>query len=267
MTEPKPGEGVEIIAYECWYEDASRQPPVLKLPYDEEGVPDVPQVGVGTFPFDAVHALVRLSELEAMRERAERAERTHSRFLETVDRVLEVVGLNPSDHTKPSGRKPSDILLDYVTALQKRATDAESKLAEVERERDEFREECSRLDHMFSCVIDHATGGRASKTNYTREVYYQLIEEETMRAVDEAVEEATEELESQVAELRKALEGVVQHFGLWPEVIPRPTPPERDAPRAAINAAVAALASTASTQRDERVDETRSFPNEAAGAV
>jgi len=52
---------------------------------------------------------------------------------------------------------------------------------------------------VMSCVIDHATGGRASKTNYTKEVYYGLIDEHVGAWMEGAAKEVREELDSQLA--------------------------------------------------------------------
>lgn len=37
------------------------------------------------------------------------------------------------------------------------------------------REYYEALDYKFSCVIDHATGGKLSKTNYDKDTYYTYI--------------------------------------------------------------------------------------------
>jgi hypothetical protein len=41
------------------------------------------------------------------------------------------------------------------------------------------------MAYRFSCVLDHATGGRLSKTNYTKEVMYAEIDAHISRCVDE----------------------------------------------------------------------------------
>ena len=48
------------------------------------------------------------------------------------------------------------------------------------------------MEHRFACVLDHATGGMMSKTNYTEEAMYCQIDEHLNRQVDEAVKEEQE---------------------------------------------------------------------------
>lgn len=45
------------------------------------------------------------------------------------------------------------------------------------------------MDYRFSCVLDNATGGRMSKTNYTKEDMYQEIHEAHCREREDAYQE------------------------------------------------------------------------------
>ncbi len=46
------------------------------------------------------------------------------------------------------------------------------------------------LCYRFSCVLDHATDGRMSKTNYTKEAMYAQIDDAFTRCAEQAVEDA-----------------------------------------------------------------------------
>lgn len=48
------------------------------------------------------------------------------------------------------------------------------------------------LSELFSCVVDYATGGKLSKTNYTKETYYQAISEYMDDRIEKAVNIAFE---------------------------------------------------------------------------
>lgn len=45
------------------------------------------------------------------------------------------------------------------------------------------------LEYRFACVLESATGGMMSKTNYTKEAMYQQIHEHLCSERDEAYEE------------------------------------------------------------------------------
>jgi len=50
------------------------------------------------------------------------------------------------------------------------------------------------LSHRFSCVLEHATGGTMSKTNYTKEAIYREIDSHIQDLCDEAVKELKDSL-------------------------------------------------------------------------
>lgn len=50
--------------------------------------------------------------------------------------------------------------------------------------------EYEEMAYRFSCVLDHATGGLMSKTNYTKEAMYASIDDHIKKICDEAVAEA-----------------------------------------------------------------------------
>ena len=52
----------------------------------------------------------------------------------------------------------------------------------------------SDLPHRFSCVLEHATGGKMSKTNYTKEAMYREIDGHIQDLCDEAVKELKDSL-------------------------------------------------------------------------
>jgi len=41
------------------------------------------------------------------------------------------------------------------------------------------------MDYRFGCLLDHATGGRMSKTNYTKEVMYSGVNEYVRQCIDD----------------------------------------------------------------------------------
>lgn len=49
------------------------------------------------------------------------------------------------------------------------------------------------LRNRFSCLLDYATGGKLSKTNYTKQAMYGAVDEYIQGRVDDAVREAKEE--------------------------------------------------------------------------
>lgn len=58
----------------------------------------------------------------------------------------------------------------------------EEELTAVTAERD-------RLENLLSCVVDHATGGKLSKTTYAKETYYRAIDDHVTKERDEAFKE------------------------------------------------------------------------------
>lgn len=58
----------------------------------------------------------------------------------------------------------------------------------------ELEESFNHLSHRFSCVLEHATGGRMSKTNYTKETMYRYIDSHIRDLCDEAVKELKDSL-------------------------------------------------------------------------
>jgi len=84
------------------------------------------------------------------------------------------------------------------------------------------REEAAAQDnilYVFSCVLDHATGGLLSKTNYTKETCYAAIDDYIMKMCDEAVAEAAEDLkqraetaERRVGEMRLSMGSLISYY-------------------------------------------------------
>lgn len=62
----------------------------------------------------------------------------------------------------------------------------------LQQENRKRTKELVELEHLFGCVVDHATQGRLSKTNYAKEVYYNAIDDVLNRERDEAAKEAIE---------------------------------------------------------------------------
>lgn len=58
----------------------------------------------------------------------------------------------------------------------------------------ELEESFNHLSHRFSCVLEHATGGTMSKTNYTKKTMYVEIDGRIQDLCDEAVKELKDSL-------------------------------------------------------------------------
>jgi len=82
----------------------------------------------------------------------------------------------------------------YITALR----NAAPALIEAYEQRDQY-------EYLFACVLDYATGGRASKP-YDKDTCYNLIGEHVERCESNAVKEATEELRAQLRDAEAAFE-------------------------------------------------------------
>jgi hypothetical protein len=81
-------------------------------------------------------------------------------------------------------------LRDARSALRSAAVQQLDELGETDkRQLDEYA-------HLFACVLEHATGGRASKP-YDKETCYRLIDEWTEQLCREAVEEAQHDEQAQ----------------------------------------------------------------------
>jgi hypothetical protein len=74
-----------------------------------------------------------------------------------------------------------------ITILAELRGEAAEYVAELE---DNFND----LSHRFSCALEHATGGKMSKTNYTKEAMYREIDGHTQDLCDEAVKELKDSL-------------------------------------------------------------------------
>ena len=46
------------------------------------------------------------------------------------------------------------------------------------------------MEYRFSCVLDHATGGRMSKPYYDKEMIYSVIDDYQNEQIDDAVKDA-----------------------------------------------------------------------------
>jgi hypothetical protein len=54
-------------------------------------------------------------------------------------------------------------------------------------------EEVGELVYRFACILEHATGGQMSKTNYTLEAMRAVIDDHVNAVVDEALKEQAED--------------------------------------------------------------------------
>lgn len=62
-------------------------------------------------------------------------------------------------------------------------------VGELEQKIEELKEWYTELDYKFSCVLDNATGGRASKSSIDINVAYEMISANVNFWVESAVEE------------------------------------------------------------------------------
>ncbi len=77
-----------------------------------------------------------------------------------------------------------------ITILAELKGEAAEYIAELE---DNFND-LSQMSHRFSCILERATGGRMSKTNYTKEAMYREIDGHIRDLCDEALKELKDSL-------------------------------------------------------------------------
>lgn len=94
-------------------------------------------------------------------------------------------------------RKRIEELTQALAAQRKRIRELRQALAAQERADADLRGEADDMAYRFGCLLDHATGGRLSKTNYPKEVMYNAVNEYVQRCCDKAVREAREEWEAE----------------------------------------------------------------------
>lgn len=73
--------------------------------------------------------------------------------------------------------------------LEKQSHYKDMYISTIEAEIKELQKEYGNLDYKFSCVLDNATGGRASKSNIDLNIAYRLMGENTYFWVNSALEE------------------------------------------------------------------------------
>jgi len=85
-------------------------------------------------------------------------------------------------------------------------------------ERDEARRQLAEakagwleMAHRFSCLLDHATGGRMSKTNYTKEAMYAEVDDHISDLGREQAEEEGAELRRDLAEAAQAVRLLIEY--------------------------------------------------------
>ena len=66
--------------------------------------------------------------------------------------------------------------------------EAASEIRKLHAEIKEYEE----MAYRFACVLDHATGGYLSKTNYDKDTMYAAIDDHVHRQCDEALKDALE---------------------------------------------------------------------------
>lgn len=131
-----------------------------------------------------------------------------------------------SDEQKQDTTQDFDLLEDeeLIRRLRKKSEPHKAAIARVAATRlKKYGAEIDDLAYRFSCLLDHATGGMLSKTNYDKQTMYTHVDDHVNKMVEQAREDDADEV------AKEALADVKTHRANWREAIERtleacPTP-------------------------------------------